>query len=76
MLMELFADICARSTREVITMTLELSDSEREYLATLLDAAYKGKLHELHHTDTADYKTLIKEEIALIETLKARLGAA
>jgi hypothetical protein len=57
-------------------MTLELDDKERSYLATLLESVYRGKLHELHHTDTAGYKTLVKEEIAMIEALQARLSAA
>jgi hypothetical protein len=57
-------------------MTLELTDSERDYLVALLEAAHKGKLHELHHTDTADFKKLLKEELALIEGLRERLGGA
>jgi hypothetical protein len=57
-------------------MTLELNDEERDYLVALLESAHRGKLHELNHTDTADFKSLVKEEIALIEALKARLSPA
>jgi hypothetical protein len=59
---------------EVNLMTLELNDDERDYLAALLESALRGKYHELHHTDTADFKTLVKDEIALIESLQARLS--
>ena len=57
-------------------MTLELTDKERDYLMTLLEATHREKLHELHHTDASDYKILVKREIALIETLSAKLSAA
>ncbi len=57
-------------------MTLELTDKEREYLITLLAATHREKLHELHHTDTASYKTFLKGEISLIEALRAKLSAA
>lgn len=56
-------------------MTLELTDKERDYLMTLLEATHREKLHELHHTDASDYKILVKREIALIEALSAKLSA-
>ena len=57
-------------------MTLELTDKERDYFITLLEATHREKLHELHHTDTNEYKALVKAEIALIEALRAKLSAA
>ena len=61
---------------EVSLMTLELTDKERDYFMTLLEATHREKLHELHHTDANEYKTLVKAEIALIEALRAKLSAA
>ena len=55
-------------------MTLELTNKEREYLTTLLEARHREKLHELHHTDRGEYKTLLKAEISLIEELRAKLS--
>jgi len=57
-------------------MTLELNDKEREYLVTLLENAYRDKLHELHHTDTSEFKSLVREEIALIEALREKMQGA
>jgi hypothetical protein len=57
-------------------MTLELTDKERDYFMTLLEARHREKLHELHHTDRGEYKALLKTEIALIEGLRVKLSAA
>jgi hypothetical protein len=56
-------------------MTLELTDTERDYFMKLLEATHREKLHELHHTDTNEYKILVKAEIDLIEALRAKLSA-
>jgi len=55
-------------------MTLELTKEEREYLMTLLEATHREKLHELHHTDRSEYKSIIRSEIAMIETLRVKLA--
>ena len=55
-------------------MTLELNEKERDFLVALLESEHRGKLHELNHTDTADYKSIVREELSLIEALKARLA--
>jgi transcription termination factor NusB len=60
---------------EVSLMTLQLTNEEREYLMTLLEATHREKLHELHHTDRAEYKGIIRSEIAMIETLRVKLAA-
>lgn len=56
-------------------MILELTDKERDYLITLLEATHREKLHELHHTDAKQYKALVKAEISLIEALRTKLSA-
>jgi hypothetical protein len=55
-------------------MQIELTDRELAFLASLLDTTYNDKLHELNHTDTADYKEILRDEIATIESLKSKLA--
>jgi hypothetical protein len=55
-------------------MTLELNEHERAYLSELLEARHAEMLHELHHTDTADFKEILRKRIALIESLRAKVG--
>lgn len=54
-------------------MQLNLSDPEREYLVEILKSARVELLHELHHTDTQDYKRLLKEKASLVESLLDKL---
>lgn len=54
-------------------MQLNISDPEREYLVDVLKAARTELLHELHHTDTLEYKRLLKEKAGLVESLLERL---
>lgn len=55
-------------------MTFELNEEEREFLVAVLEGVYREKFHELHHTDTADFKTLVKDEIGILESLREKLG--
>ena len=57
-------------------MTLHLNDYERGFLLELLEAAHREKLRELSHTDSPAYKGLLRERIAIVEALTARLVAA
>ena len=54
-------------------MSFDVTDAEREFLVELLDARYTSMLHELHHTDTYEYKQLLHQKIQLLEKLKQRL---
>jgi len=51
----------------------DLNDEECAYLRTLVGQRHSELLHELHHAVTREFKTGLKEEIALTETLKAKL---
>ena len=57
-------------------MTFELTEEEREFLVAVLEGIYREKFHELHHTDTADFKTLVKDEIGILESLREKLGVS
>lgn len=52
----------------------EFDEREREYLQTILLAAHTQLLHELHHSDSADFKQQLRRQIELNEriTLKVR----
>jgi TnpA family transposase len=54
-------------------MNISVTDSERELLLEVLEARYTSMLHELHHTDTHDYKQLLKGKLELLEKLKDQL---
>ena len=55
-------------------MNLELTDQECEVVLELLEAAHRGKIHELHHTDASEYKRLVKEKVRIIEELISKVA--
>ncbi|PWT91627.1 MAG: hypothetical protein C5B55_07815 [Blastocatellia bacterium] len=57
-------------------MSLDLSDAERNLLLEILDERHTSMLHELHHTDTYEYKQILREKIDLLEKLRQKLRAA
>ena len=46
-------------------MTLQLTRDEREFLLELLKAAHPEMQHELHHTDTLDYREGLRRRIEM-----------
>lgn len=52
---------------------IELNEQERECLLEVLETAQKEKLHELHHTDSSDYKRLLRHRLEILEALSAKL---
>ena len=54
-------------------MNISVTDPERELLVEVLEARYTSMLHELHHTDTHDYKLFLRAKIELLEKLKNKL---
>jgi hypothetical protein len=57
-------------------MTLDITDEEREYLLEILDARREEMLHELHHTDTLDFKEMLRRKAALVEAVRSKLVGA
>lgn len=57
----------------------DFDEREREYVLTVLLAAHTQLLHELHHTDAADYKQQLRRQIELNERatmkMQERAGA-
>jgi hypothetical protein len=56
-------------------MRLELDAHELELMIALLDAAIRERLHQIHHADSRDYRERLKQEVRLIEGVRAKLGA-
>ena len=57
-------------------MTFDINDQEREYLLEILEARRAELLHELHHTDTLDFKEMLKRKVELVEGLTSKLERA
>ena len=55
-------------------MTIDLTEHEREILTELLEQSHKDKLHELHRTYSLGYKQLLREKVATIEHLCAKVA--
>lgn len=56
-------------------MKVELTTLERDLLEGLLEAAYKGRLHELHHTASNAFKQKIRRELVTLEGLQSKLAS-
>jgi hypothetical protein len=57
-------------------MLLELNQNERELLAEVLSTAFAGLREEIYKTETAEYKTMLKQRESLMKGLLDRLSAA
>ena len=53
-------------------MRLEITDRERELLLELIEEEQKRFIHELNHTDSRDYKALLRERLEILEGLLAK----
>jgi len=57
-------------------MKIDLTEHERELLTELLEAAHRDKLHELFRTDALGYKKMLREKIAVIESVCSKVAVA
>ena len=57
-------------------MMFDITDEERTYLLEVLEARRAELLHELHHTDTLDFKEMLKRKVELVEGLTSKLASA
>lgn len=57
-------------------MVLDLTAQEQAYLVELLNATQKEMIHELSHTDTREYREILKRRLAILEGLQAKLPAS
>lgn len=55
-------------------MMFELTEHERELLTELLEHAYRDRQHELFRTDSLAYKQMLREKLAVIEGIAAKVA--
>jgi hypothetical protein len=54
-------------------MLLEITDSERQFLTEVVDAASKTMLHEIDHTDSREYRKHLQERLEVLENLAKKI---
>jgi hypothetical protein len=57
-------------------MTLEISDRERELLLEILKTAHSSLLDELLHTDSYEYREMLKQKDELLKKLNSKVEAS
>jgi len=57
-------------------MLLEITDSERQSLMEVVDAASRTMLHEIDHTDSREYRKRLQERLQILENLAKKIRAA
>ena len=57
-------------------MIINLTEPERTLLATMLDEAHKKAIHELNHTDTLDFKAVLRQRLEMLDNLQKKVAAA
>ena len=57
-------------------MEIHLTEQEQAYLQELLDETQKNTIHELNHTDTREFRALLRQRLELLEHLMQKLAAA
>jgi hypothetical protein len=50
-------------------MKLEITDGEKQLLLELVDEEQKRTIQGLDHTDSRDYKAILKERLSMLEAL-------
>lgn len=56
-------------------MTLHINEEEKEFLLHLLKSEHSSLLDELHHTESYDYKQMLKQKDEFLKTLKSKVEA-
>jgi len=57
-------------------MVLEITNSERDLLFELIESAHREMIQEIDHTDTRDFRKLLKAKLDLLEHIGAKIGVA
>jgi hypothetical protein len=56
-------------------MMLEITNSEKDLIFELIEAAHREMIHEIDHTDARDFRKLLQEKLELLENVGAKIGA-
>lgn len=54
-------------------MNIDLTESEHELLSELLEEKQTRMIQEIDHTDTRDYKQMLRTKLEVLESLKQKL---
>lgn len=54
-------------------MTLDISEKEKELLLEILKREHKSLLDELHHTESYDYKQMLKQKDQLLRDIQSKI---
>jgi hypothetical protein len=54
-------------------LTLDINEQERGLLLEILKAEHSSLLDELHHTESYDYKQMLKQKSELLKNLRSRI---
>jgi hypothetical protein len=57
-------------------MKFEVTDKEQDLLLELIEAEQKQIIHELHHTDSRDYRAMLRERLLNVEALLAKVHSS
>lgn len=55
-------------------MELEITNSERDLIFELIEAAHREMIHEIDHTDARDFRKLLQDKLELLEHVGAKIG--
>jgi hypothetical protein len=58
---------------EEITMNIELTNDERDFLREIFEDKQKHMIQEINHTDTIDYERMLKKRLELLEGMMQKL---
>jgi hypothetical protein len=57
-------------------MTIDINEQERQYLLEILKTEHASLLDELLHTDSFEYKELLRQKFELLKELESRFEAS
>lgn len=57
-------------------MVLDITNSERDLLFELIESAHREMIQEIDHTDTRDFRKLLKTKLELLEHVGGKIGTA
>ncbi len=57
-------------------MTLDINEQERDLLLEVLNSAHSSLLDEVLHTESYDYRQMLKQKDELLKNLKSKVEAS
>jgi hypothetical protein len=53
---------------------MEITEDERDFLSELFEEKQKHMIQEINHTDTIDFKQMLKKKLKVLEGLMRKIG--